>query len=35
MEEVKRNYPHMSQPDLVSVTGHMWSQSPPDVKKKY
>jgi len=35
IDEVKKNYPHMSQADLIYVTGQMWSQSPLEVKKKF
>ena len=35
IESVKKQYPHMSQNDMVSVTGHMWSTAKPQLKKKY
>lgn len=35
IEIVKKEYPHMSSSDLVTVTGNMWNQLRPDLKKKY
>ena len=32
---MRRDFPNMSQTDLVTVTGHMWNNLDPEVKKKY
>jgi hypothetical protein len=35
INDVRKEYPHMAQTDLVTVTGHMWSSLPDEVRKKY
>jgi hypothetical protein len=35
INDVKKDYPHMMQTDLVTVTGHMWTTLQPEIKKKF
>lgn len=35
IDDVRKEYPHMAQTDLVTVTGHMWNSLPSEVKKKF
>jgi hypothetical protein len=35
IDDVRKEYPHMAQTDLVTVTGHMWNSLPAEVKRKF
>lgn len=35
IEKVRKDFPHLTQTDLVTVTGHMWKDLNPEEKAKY
>lgn len=35
IDDVRKDFPHLTQTDLVAVTGQMWGMLPEDEKAKY